>query len=59
MRTAKVGRTRQVALATDALARAEAWFASHRARWERRLDRLGDLLGDEEDEDTSKPKAER
>jgi len=60
VRTAKVGRTRQVALATDALARAESWFASHRARWERRLDRLGDVLGEDDDEDdTSKQKAER
>lgn len=59
VRTAKVGRTRQVALATDALARAEAWFSSHRARWEQRLDRLGDVLGEDEDQDTSKREAER
>ena len=58
VRTTKVGRTRQVALATDALARAESWFASHRARWERRLDRLADVL-DVDEEDTSKQKADQ
>src|SRR5262245_39612702 len=59
VQTAKVGRTRQVQLATDALARAEQWFASHRARWERRLDRLADVLGEDDDEDTTTEKAER
>src|SRR5688572_25639146 len=51
VRTAKVGRTRQVELAADALARAEQWFSSHRARWERRLSRLGDSLDEDEEDD--------
>jgi DNA-binding transcriptional ArsR family regulator len=53
VRTAKVGRTRQVELSPDALARAEQWFASHRARWEGRLSRLADVLN-EDDEDTTR-----
>lgn len=47
VRTTKVGRTRHVELAPGALARAEQWFTSHRARWERRLSRLADVLDEE------------
>jgi DNA-binding transcriptional ArsR family regulator len=49
VRTVKVGRVRTVELLPDVLALAEGWFASHRQRWERRFDRLGELL-DEIDE---------
>jgi DNA-binding transcriptional ArsR family regulator len=49
VRTAKRGRVRQVVLATEELARAEHWFSKHRARWEKRLDRLADVLGEDED----------
>jgi DNA-binding transcriptional ArsR family regulator len=49
VRTAKRGRVRQVVLATEELARAEHWFSNHRARWEKRLSRLADVLGDDED----------
>lgn len=45
----KVGRVRTVALVPDTLARAERWFFEHRARWERRLDRLADVLNDDDD----------
>jgi DNA-binding transcriptional ArsR family regulator len=44
VRTTKTGRVRTVELAPDALTAAERWFSAHRARWERRLDRLGALL---------------
>jgi DNA-binding transcriptional ArsR family regulator len=49
VRTRKVGRVRTVELVPDRFAAAERWFASHRGRWERRLDQLGALL-EEEDE---------
>jgi hypothetical protein len=37
------------------LAQAEGWFSEHRARWQRRFDRLGMLL-DALDEPEEKPK---
>ncbi len=55
VRSHKAGRTRTVELAPRALADAERWFASHRARWERRLDRLAELL-DEEDAGPRRPR---
>ena len=57
VRTTKVGRVRTVELASDALAAAETWFASHRERWERRLDRLGTVLA-EPDDDTEPPRSQ-
>lgn len=42
--THKTGRVRRVELRPEALAVAEHWFRSHRARWEQRLDRLGSIL---------------
>ena len=48
VRTKKVGRVRTVELAPDALAAAERWFTRHRAQWERRFDRLGALLAEDE-----------
>lgn len=51
VRSSKVGRTRTVELAPAALAQAERWFADHRERWERRFDRLGELLAEDEEED--------
>ncbi len=58
VRSQKSGRTRTVVLAPDALAAAERWFSQHRARWERRLDRLGDLLA-ADDDDIDQPKKSR
>lgn len=52
IRTHKAGRVRTVELAPDALTGAEQWFARHRRRWEHRLDRLGALL-EEDDEDAA------
>lgn len=49
--SSKVGRVRTVQLAPEALARAERWFIDHRAHWERRLDRLGTLLEEDDDSD--------
>jgi len=42
----KVGRVRICRLAPQGLSPAESWLAAQRSRWERRLDRLGDLLAE-------------
>jgi DNA-binding transcriptional ArsR family regulator len=42
--TEKLGRTRTCRLETAGFATAEQWIAQHRATWNHRLDRLGDLL---------------
>lgn len=55
VRTRKVGRVRTVELETEALAAAERWLAGHRERWERRFDRLGELLAGPDDDDTDEP----
>nr|WP_267685504.1 metalloregulator ArsR/SmtB family transcription factor [Nannocystis sp. SCPEA4] len=44
IRTEKVGRVRSCRLDPAGLNVAERWIADRRALWERRLDRLGDLL---------------
>ena len=48
VRTEKVGRTRGCRLDPAGLEAVQAWAADHRQRWERRLDRLGELLAEEE-----------
>lgn len=48
VRSEKVGRVRTCRLAPDGLKVAERWISDRRALWERRFDRLGELL-DEED----------
>lgn len=54
VRTRKVGRVRRVELAADALSVAEDWFRRHRTLWETRLDRLGALLSEDDDEHPAK-----
>lgn len=44
VRSQKVGRVRTCRLEPEALHAMEAWIARHRAAWEARLDRLGDVL---------------
>lgn len=44
VRSHKVGRVRTCHLEVTRLSTVEDWIASHRRAWERRLDRLGDLL---------------
>jgi hypothetical protein len=46
----KVGRVRTCRLETEQLRSVERWIAQHRADWESRLDRLGDLLNDNQKE---------
>ncbi len=43
----KVGRTRTCRLEPAGLQLAADWFAGQRALWERRLDRLGEVLADD------------
>jgi len=56
--SSKVGRVRTVRLVPQTLASAERWFAQHRARWEQRFDRLGELLAVETSQET-KPEPKR
>jgi DNA-binding transcriptional ArsR family regulator len=44
VQTEKVGRVRTCSIAPDGLSVAAQWIADRRSMWERRLDRLGDLL---------------
>ena len=48
VRSEKVGRTRTCRLEPVGLRVAEDWFAGQRAAWDRRLDRLGEVLLDED-----------
>ena len=50
VQTEKPGRVRTCSLAPGGLAVVEKWISDRRSMWERRLDRLGDLLA-EPDED--------
>jgi len=47
VRSEKVGRTRTCRIEPMGLRLAEDWFAGQRALWERRLDRLGQVLDDD------------
>ncbi|QQS46971.1 MAG: helix-turn-helix transcriptional regulator [Acidobacteriota bacterium] len=51
VRTEKVGRVRTCRLDPAGLSLAEQWIADRRSTWERRFDRLGELL--EEDDQPS------
>jgi len=44
--TRKAGRVRTCRISPDALNVAENWIKQRRSLWERRLDRLGELLGE-------------
>lgn len=46
VRTEKVGRVRTCQIEPDALGGAEQWISERRTGWERRLDRLGDVLAE-------------
>src|ERR1700733_6990026 len=48
--TEKVGRVRTCRIETAGFSALEQWISQHRSTWERRLDRLGELL-EEADED--------
>ncbi len=50
VRTEKLGRVRTCRIETAGLSVVEQWIEDRRLTWEKRLDRLGDLLLDEEEE---------
>jgi DNA-binding transcriptional ArsR family regulator len=50
----KVGRVRTCRIEPKALQTAERWINERRATWERRLDRLGAFLADEEKQGSKK-----
>src|SRR5580693_7887349 len=52
VRSEKLGRVRTCRLDPEGLKLAERWISEHRSLWERRLDRVGELLAEDE---TSKP----
>jgi len=49
VRSEKVGRVRVCRIEPAALGTAERWIAERRTGWERRLDRLGELLAEDAD----------
>jgi DNA-binding transcriptional ArsR family regulator len=49
VRSEKAGRVRTCRIEPAALRGAEDWIAGRRARWERRLDRLGEYLAEPND----------
>jgi DNA-binding transcriptional ArsR family regulator len=44
VRTEKIGRVRRCRMEPSGLSVVERWIRDRRSQWERRLDRLGDLL---------------
>jgi DNA-binding transcriptional ArsR family regulator len=59
VRTEKVGRVRTCRIEAGGLRVAERWLSERRALWERRLDRLGELLDQEEDPPTRAQSSKR
>lgn len=49
VRTEKVGRVRTCRIDPDGLSAAAQWISDRRPAWDRRLDRLGDLLAEPDD----------
>jgi len=49
VQTEKVGRVRTCRIEPAGLSAAEQWIADRRSAWERRLDRLGDLLAESDE----------
>lgn len=53
--TEKVGRVRTCRLEPRGLLAAETWISKRRALWERRFDRLGQLLDESEEQTSATP----
>jgi DNA-binding transcriptional ArsR family regulator len=51
VQTEKVGRVRTCSIEPAGLSAAEEWIKDRRSTWERRLDRLGDLLAEPDQSD--------
>ncbi len=54
IRSEKVGRVRTCRIEPETLKQVEQWIIDRRALWERRLDRLGDVLAELPDEPDSR-----
>jgi DNA-binding transcriptional ArsR family regulator len=52
VKTEKLGRVRTCSIEPDGLSAAEQWIGDLRSEWESRLDRLGDLLAEPEEDGT-------
>ena len=48
VKTQKVGRVRTCRIESAGFDALQGWIADHRTMWERRLDALGDVLGEDE-----------
>lgn len=59
VRTQKVGRVRTCSIAPEGLMVAEQWISERKALWERRMDRLGDLLAEEEESSAAPTRKKR
>jgi len=59
VRTEKVGRVRTCSIAPKGLRLAEQWIHERTTLWERRLDRLGELLAEQEAAEQSLQKRKR
>ncbi|MES1209245.1 MAG: metalloregulator ArsR/SmtB family transcription factor [Pseudomonadota bacterium] len=59
VRTEKIGRTRTCRIDAAGLGAAEKWIADRRALWERRLDRLGEILTETTSPPAGSPPATR
>lgn len=59
VRSEKVGRVRTCRLEPDGLKLAERWIADRRSLWERRLDRLGELLAEDDPPKPSPPEPKK
>ena len=56
VRSKKVGRVRTCRIDPAVLHETEEWIAARRSTWERRLDRLGDYLAEQDDPPTERRK---
>ncbi|HEY0797963.1 MAG TPA: hypothetical protein VGD50_02380, partial [Candidatus Baltobacteraceae bacterium] len=54
VRSEKAGRVRTCSIDAAALTKAERWIVTRRTTWERRLDRLGDYLAQNDKDDEGK-----
>jgi DNA-binding transcriptional ArsR family regulator len=59
IRTEKLGRVRTCRIDSGGLRLAERWIAERRSRWERRLDRLGEVLAEDEDQPQPTPPSKK
>jgi DNA-binding transcriptional ArsR family regulator len=57
--TEKIGRIRTCRIEPQGLSLVEQWIAERRSLWERRFDRLGELLAEEDEAEDEREKREK